>query len=75
MITDTRTKYRAISKNKFSVDRYRSRRLSPRGVSSNINCNINKGIRGGAPKLAHLLESASLKKNYMNKNYEKICIK
>ena len=24
--------------------------------------------------MAHLLESASLKKKYMNKNYEKICI-
>ena len=30
--------------------------------------------RGEAAKLAHLLESTSLKKKCMNKNYEKICI-
>ena len=32
-------------------------------------------IRGEAVKLAHLLESASLKKSYMTKNYEKEFIK
>ena len=30
--------------------------------------------RGEAAKLAHLLEISTLKKKYMNKNYEKICI-
>ena len=30
--------------------------------------------RGEATKSAHLSESASLKKKFMNKNYEKICI-
>ena len=30
--------------------------------------------RGEAAKLAHLMESASLKRNYMTKNYEKIFI-
>ena len=29
---------------------------------------------GKAAKLAHLLKSATLKRKYMNKNYEKICI-
>ena len=31
-------------------------------------------IRGEAAKLAHLIESASLKRKYMTKNYEKIFI-
>ena len=30
--------------------------------------------RGKAAKLAHLIESASLKKKYMTKNYEKVFI-
>ena len=30
--------------------------------------------RGEAAKLAHLIESASLKRKYMTKNYEKIFI-
>ena len=32
------------------------------------------GNRGEAVKLAHLIESASLKRKYMTKNYEKIFI-
>ena len=31
-------------------------------------------IRGEVAKLAHLIESASLKRKYMTKNYEKIFI-
>ena len=34
----------------------------------------NKTVRGEAAKLAHLIESASLKRKYMTKNYEKIFI-
>ena len=34
----------------------------------------NMPLRGEAAKLAHLIESASLKRKYMTKNYEKIFI-
>ena len=41
-----------------------------------INTNFDSLIdyRGEAAKLAHLIESASLKRKYMTKNYEKIFI-
>ena len=35
---------------------------------------IYSRVRGEAAKLAHLFESASLKKKYMTKNYGKIFI-
>ena len=37
------------------------------------SCTQDTVDRREAEKLAHLLECASLKKNYMNTNYEKIC--
>ena len=39
----------------------------------NLTANILVS-RGEAAKLAHLIESASLKRKYMTKNYEKIFI-
>ena len=56
--------------------RFYSKSLNKRMNEKQVNASEKTFclFRGEAAKLAHLIESASLKRKYMTKNYEKIFI-